>query len=101
PAEFRVKSPKPFLPTLTKDELAPHTPHVLTYATGVNHWEQSPRWPMGTLTPLYLGEHFTASFTAPAASGHDDYGSDPSKPVPFIPRPINMGDATQWKPWLV
>jgi hypothetical protein len=56
---------------------------------------------MGALTPLYLGEHFTASFTAPAGSGHDDYGSDPSKPVPFIPRPINMGDAAQWKPWLV
>ena len=53
------------------------------------------------LTPLYLGDGFTASFSAPAASGHDDYVSDPAKPVPFIPRPINMGDPLQWKPWLV
>ena len=44
--------------------------------------------------------------TAPAstgrrARGHDDYVSDPAKPVPFIPRPINMNDGDQWKPWLV
>ena len=30
-----------------------------------------------------------------------EYPSDPMKPVPFIPRPISMDDATQWKPWLV
>jgi len=99
--EFRVDTMKPFFDHYLKGAPDPHTPHVLTYATGVNHWEQSPRWPMGTLTPLYLGEHFTAGFTAPSTSGHDDYPSDPTKPVPFIPRPINMGDATQWKPWLV
>jgi putative CocE/NonD family hydrolase len=56
---------------------------------------------MGTPTPLYLGEGFSAGFAAPAKSGHDDYVSDPTKPVPFIPRPINMSDQTQWKPWLV
>jgi putative CocE/NonD family hydrolase len=56
---------------------------------------------MGTPTPLYLGGQFTASFTKPPVSGHDDYVSDPSKPVPFTPRPIDMGDPKQWKPWLV
>ncbi len=56
---------------------------------------------MGTLTPLYLGERFTASFSAPAAGGHDDYSADPSKPVPFIPRPIDMAAGNQWKSWLV
>ncbi|MEI9905932.1 MAG: CocE/NonD family hydrolase [Asticcacaulis sp.] len=45
----------------------------------------SQKWPVGTLTPLYLGDNNTASMTAPAASGHDDYVSDPAKPVPFIP----------------
>jgi hypothetical protein len=43
---------------------------------------------MGTLTPLYIGDNFTASFDKPATAAHDDYVSDPSKPVPFIPRPI-------------
>jgi uncharacterized protein len=99
--EFRVTYMKPFLDHYLKDAPDPHTPRVLTYATGVNHWEQSPRWPMGTLTPLYLGDQFTASFTAPTASGHDDYVSNPMKPVPFIPRPINMADAEQWHTWLV
>jgi putative CocE/NonD family hydrolase len=56
---------------------------------------------MGTLTPLYLGENFAAGFTAPGRAGHDDYTSNPSRPVPFIPRPINMADANQWRTWLV
>lgn len=99
--EFRVTYMKPFFDHYLKGAPDPHTPRVLTYATGVNRWEQSPRWPMGTLTPLYLGDRFTASFTAPAASGHDDYVSNPQKPVPFIPRPIDMGAPTQWRPWLV
>jgi uncharacterized protein len=99
--EFRVTYMKPFLDHYLKGTPDPHTPRVLTYATGADHWEQSPRWPMGTLTPLYLGEEFTASFTAPTTRGHDDYVSDPMKPVPFIPRPINMSDPNQWKPWLV
>ncbi len=99
--EFRVSYLKPFFDHYLKGTPDPHTPRVLTYATGINRWEQSPRWPMGTATPLYLGDRFTAGFAAPAAGGHDDYLSDPSKPVPFIPRPIDMADPTQWKPWLV
>jgi putative CocE/NonD family hydrolase len=99
--EFRVTYMKPFFDHYLKDGPDPHTPRVLTYATGVNHWEQSPRWPMGTLTPLYLGDRFTASFTAPSSSGHDDYVSNPQKPVPFLPRPVNMADPAQWKTWLV
>ena len=100
-AEFRVKYMKPFFDHYLKGSPDPHTPRVLTYATGINAWEQSPKWPMGTLTPLYLGERFTAGFAAPASGGHDDYVSDPAKPVPFIPRPIDMADAMQWKTWLV
>jgi putative CocE/NonD family hydrolase len=99
--EFLVTYMKPFLDHYLKDAPDPRTPRVLTYATGANHWEQSPRWPMGTLAPLYLGDGFTASFTAPTTSGHDDYVSNPMKPVPFIQRPINMADPLQWKPWLV
>jgi putative CocE/NonD family hydrolase len=99
--EFRVKYMKPFFDHYLKGTPDPKTPPVLTYATGANHWNESPKWPMGTLTPLYIGENFTASFTKPATDGHDDYVSDPSKPVPFIPRPISMADPLQWKPWLV
>ncbi|MFL6750450.1 MAG: CocE/NonD family hydrolase [Sphingomicrobium sp.] len=99
--EWRLKWVKPFLDHYLKGAPDPHTPNVLTYATGVNRWEESPRWPMGTLTPLYLTGGMGMSFTKPAAAGHDEYVSDPSKPVPFIPRPIDMGASDQWKPWLV
>ena len=76
-------------------------PAALTYATGIDKWEGSPRWPMGTPTPLYLSGSNSAAFERPAASGHDDYLSDPANPVPFLPRPINMGDSEQWHSWLV
>ncbi|MCA8897948.1 MAG: CocE/NonD family hydrolase, partial [Hyphomonas sp.] len=99
--EWRVRYVKPFFDHWLKGAPDPHTPPVLTYATGINEWEESPRWPMGSAKPLYLAADGAASFDRPAAAGHDDYVSDPAHPVPFIPRPINMDDATQWKPWLV
>ncbi len=100
-AEFRVKYLKPFFDHYLKGAPNARTPRVLTYATGINRWEESPRWPMGTMKALYLADGHTASFSAPPVSAHDDYVSDPAKPVPFIPRPINMADTAQWHTWLV
>lgn len=99
--EWRVQYVKPFFDHWLKGAPDPHTPPVLTYATGANKWESSPRWPMGVATPLYLAESGAATFQRPTAAGHYDYVSDPVHPVPFIPRPIDMSDAMQWKPWLV
>lgn len=100
--EFRVKYMKPFFDHYLKGAPDPQTPPVLTYATGENHWNVSPKWPMGTPKKLYMTGNMGLSFN-PAAdtNAHDDYVSDPAKPVPFIPRPINMEDPFQWKPWLV
>ncbi|MFL5208452.1 MAG: CocE/NonD family hydrolase [Microvirga sp.] len=99
--EWRANYVKPFFDHYLKGAPDPRTPNVLTYATGVNRWEESPRWPMGTPTPLYLAAGNGVSFDRPAAGGHDDYISDPAKPVPFLPRPINMNDDDQWHSWLV
>jgi uncharacterized protein len=99
--EWRVKWVKPFFDHYLKGTPDPQTPDALTYATGIDQWQASPRWPMGTPTPLYLTAAGAVSFDKPAAAGHDDYVSDPAKPVPFIPRPIDMGASDQWKPWLV
>jgi len=95
--EWRQKWVKPFFDHYLKGAPDPQTPNVLTYATGINEWQASPRWPMGVLTPLYVGSNGTAGFETPSA-GHDDYVSDPGKPVPYLPRPIG-GD--HWKTWLV
>jgi hypothetical protein len=99
--EWRTRWVKPFFDHYLKGAPDPQTPNVLTYATGIDQWQASPRWPMGTPTPLYLTAGNGISFAKPGPAGHDDYISDPSKPVPFIPRPISMGAAEQWKPWLV
>ena len=99
--EWRVNYVKPFFDHYLKDGPDPKTPPVLTYATGVNKWNVSERWPMGAAKPIYLAADGVATFERPKAGGREDYVSDPAKPVPFIPRPIDMSDATQWKPWLI
>ncbi len=101
--EFRARYLKPFLDHHLKGKADPKTPPVLTYATGVNQWEVSQHWPAGKPVRLYLHDKLALSFQAPAstADAHDDYISDPAKPVPFVPRPINMSDGDQWRPWLV
>jgi putative CocE/NonD family hydrolase len=99
--EWRAKYVKPFFDHWLKDGPDPKTPPVLTYATGINQWQTSQRWPMGTAKPIYLAAGGIATFEPPKTAGHEDYISDPAKPVPFIPRPIDMGDAAQWKPWLI
>ena len=99
--EWRVRWMKPFFDHWLKGAPDPKTPAAITYATGINRWEESPRWPMGRAKPLYLAAGGGASFARPGNVGHDDYLSDPAHPVPFIPRPIDSGDPLQWKPWLV
>jgi len=99
--EWRVEYVKPFFDHWLKGGPDPKTPPVLTYATGINKWQTSQHWPVGAATPIYLAENGTATFERPKTSGRDEYISDPARPVPFLPRPINMGDASQWKPWLV
>jgi putative CocE/NonD family hydrolase len=99
--EWRLQYVKPFFDHYLKGGPDPKTPPVLTYTTGINQWQVSSRWPVGAPKPIYLAANGVATFERPQAGGHDDYVSDPAKPVPFIPRPINMDDAAQWKPWLV
>ena len=101
---FRRDVMKPFLDQYLKDPApAVTTPRVLTYETGVDQWQPSTQWPpVGmTPTPIYLAGHNGLSFTVPSKAGADSYVSDPARPVPFVPRPGNIGDAQVWKPWLV
>jgi putative CocE/NonD family hydrolase len=53
-------------------------------------------------TPLYLGAGLTASFIAPKPGDapFDEYISDPTKPVPYTPRPNRPSSGQRWSEWL-
>jgi hypothetical protein len=98
--QWRTEYLKPWLDYHLKGAPDPHIPAALTYATGIDKWEGSPKWPMGTPTPLYLSANGSAGFNRPGAASHDEYLSDPANPVPFLPRPIDMANNDQWHSWL-
>jgi putative CocE/NonD family hydrolase len=111
---FRLHLLRPFLDHFLKDDAPPlGIASVNAYVTGENAWEGLKTWPSGCDSgctiehvPLYLQGNARAGFTAPPAAmpGFDAYVSDPSKPVPYLPRPIHIeGDAGEksWQTWLV
>jgi putative CocE/NonD family hydrolase len=99
---FRREVLRPFLDHYLKDgapamDVAP----VVAFETGTNTWRRLQSWPGNARpTPLYLHAGSRASFVPPAAEApaFDEYVSDPAKPVPFRPRPV---DNTSWSRWLV
>ena len=113
--QFRRDVLAPFFDQYLKDG-APKadTPPVFIYNTGENRWDRFKFWPLacdGSCTikskPLYLTAGFGLSFTAPterdpaSPAGHDEYVSDPAKPVPYQPRPIRFDDSDAWRRWLL
>jgi putative CocE/NonD family hydrolase len=86
------------------------TPPVFIYNTGENHWDRFKSWPQSCdancsnkSQPLYLTANNGLSFNAPdtATTKYDEYVSDPSKPVPYRPRPVATDDEDGWRYWLV
>jgi hypothetical protein len=109
--QFRRDVLKPFFDQYLKDGAAKaDTPPVFIYNTGENHWDRFKSWPLacesGCATaskPLYLTAGFGLSFEAPngdmkTAAAFDEYVSDPSKPVPYVPRPVRD---SEWRTWLL
>jgi len=112
-AYFRAQLLKPFLDHFLKDEAPALTiAPVNAYETGSNEWRALPAWPAGCASgcqiesrPLYLQPSGGLAFSMPrpSAPGCESYVSDPSKPVPYLPRPIHIegsGEAS-WETWLV
>jgi uncharacterized protein len=118
---FRLHVLRPFLDHFLKDDPAPLglTP-VTAFETGTNRWLALPAWPSGCAAGcgivhqnlylqaggnLHLGspDAPAAAASAPASAGFESYVSDPAKPVPYLPRPIHIGDEgeTSWQTWLV
>ena len=104
--QYREDMILPFFNHYLKDGPAVTIPSATIYNTGENHWDHFAQWPLACakdcpspLTPIYLQADGGLGFAA-ATSGEDSYVSDPAKPVPHLPRPVNFGDG-RWGDWLV
>lgn len=85
---------------------AANLPVAAIYNTGENRWDRLSQWPLACeagcaapLTPLFLQADGALGF-ARGGQGGDRYVSDPAKPVPHLPRPVNFDDG-RWGDWLV
>jgi putative CocE/NonD family hydrolase len=104
--QFREDMLLPYFNQYLKDGAPVTLPAAAIYNTGENHWDTFATWPLACetgctspLKPIYLQEGGALGF-GKAATGGDSYVSDPSKPVPHLPRPVNFGDG-RWGDWLV
>ncbi len=113
-AYFRREVLAPFLAHYLKDNApAMNVAPVTAFETGTNTWRRLQAWPSGCENGclpqpkrLYLGAGLTTTFTAPAGAGaqFEEYVSDPAKPVPFRPRPVQpvgYEPPLTWSQWLV
>ncbi len=92
----------PFLAHYLKDlpmDVAP----VTAFQTGSNQWLRLAKWPAGDTRPLYLGSDRTLAFEPTAGpTKTEDYVSDPSRPVPYVARPVPgiVYEGERWTAWL-
>ncbi len=98
---YRDNVEAPWFAHWLKDGPRPDLPEVLSFRTGANRWQRYDSWPPKagiTETNLYFRAGGALSFEAPTDGGdaHDQYVSDPSKPVPYVPRPIT---GAVWQEW--
>ena len=105
-AQFREQMVLPLFDQYLRGGPAVSLPAATLYNTGANHWDHFAKWPLACeqgcanpMTPLYLGAGGSLGFDR-GATGDDSYVSDPAKPVPHLPRPVNFNDG-RWGDWLV
>jgi putative CocE/NonD family hydrolase len=107
-AQWRKEVLLPFFNQYLKPDAGKaDTPAVYIYNTGEDHWETPSIFPASCekgcpvpSRPLYLAPGGQLSFDAPQ-TGSDEYVSDPAKPVPYRPRPVDPADGNAWRTWLV
>ncbi len=104
-AQFRAEMVVPLFDQYLKDGPPANLAPVAIYNTGENHWDRLNEWPLACatgctrpLTPMYLQAGGGLAYT-PGAGGEDSYVSDPAKPVPHLPRPVNFDDG-RWGDYL-
>ena len=102
---FRKNIRAPFFAYYLKDKKNPNLPEAMTFRTGANEWVRHNSWTPkeAAVKNLYMQANGKLSFDTPAAdkSAFDEYVSDPAKPVPYRPRPIEPGMGNAWRTWQV
>ena len=105
-AYFREQMVLPLFNQYLKDGPAANLPAATIYNTGENRWDRFADWPLACeskctspLKAMYLNADGQLGF-GKGAEGGDSYMSDPDKPVPHLPRPVNFSDG-RWGDWLV
>jgi uncharacterized protein len=105
-AQFREEMVLPFFNQHLKDGPPVTLPSATIYNTAENRWDRFSTWPLACekgcpspLKPIYLQAGGKLDWSKGALGG-DSYVSDPDKPVPHLPRPVNFNDG-RWGDWLV
>ena len=88
-ADYREKIEFPFFMYFLKDQGEMKLPEAYVFESGSNVWKTYDSWPPKSAESrsIYLQANGKLSFDPPAdssKSAHDEYVSDPNKPVPFI-----------------
>jgi putative CocE/NonD family hydrolase len=67
-----------------KADAGSNVPKAYLFETGCNEWQRFDTWPpkKASARSLYFDAAGKLSFSAPSATGADEYLSDPNKPVP-------------------
>lgn len=99
----------PFLRHYLHDDAVEPPAQVTVFETGSNRWRQFERWPpVERQINLYLQPDGGLAFTPPTIDvSTTEFVSDPSKPVPYAPRPNwgidydNPPAIAAWRRWLV
>jgi putative CocE/NonD family hydrolase len=85
---YREQIELPFFEFHLKGKGEAKRPEAWMFETGTNQWRRHERWPPATATSrsFYLRAAGNLSFDPPQDSGaeHDEYVSDPDRPVPYI-----------------
>jgi putative CocE/NonD family hydrolase len=107
---FRERIQAPFFAYFLKDKGRWEVSEAVTFETGANIWQAYDEWPPRNMTEdrgLYFREGGRLSFEPPAGDdgqGFDSYVSDPARPVPYRPRPVEATydpRGSGWSTWLV
>ena len=106
---YRSKIQAPFFAYYLKDHGNLAQPEATVFESGSNRWRTFDSWPPtnAVTKSLYFHAGGTLSFDPPSASEgstNDSFVSDPARPVPYRPRPIEptyYPKGSGWYTWLL